>query len=159
MLIIWIKPSEVLQNSSFWIVWWWWALLYINNPWVSVFLSSSPSGRFKESQKCYLWLPGHQKPLPDTEHRALQDNIEGKCWLSKGRWTISQFTSPLYSSATFLLVSPGRGVRLDLARSILQQACAQTDKRVKGRESRVCALSLQRWLFISLLPQSTKGIY
>lgn len=63
----------------------------------------------------------------------------------------------LWSSATFLLGSLGRGVRLDLAQSILQQGCAHTDKLLWGRESLVCVLSLERWLFISRLPDRPKA--
>lgn len=58
----------------------------------------------------------------------------------------------------FFPISPGGCVRLDLAQCILQKGCLCTDKHTEQQESIVCDFSLERWLFISLLPQSSRHL-
>lgn len=55
-------------------------------------------------------------------------------------------------------ISPGGSVRLDLAQCILQKGCLCTDKHTEQQESIVCDFSLERQLFISLLPQSSRHL-
>lgn len=67
--------------------------------------------------------------------------------------------STLWSSLHSPHISPGEGVRLDLAQFILEKRCVWADKHTERQESIVCGFPLERWLFISLLPQSSKDIY
>lgn len=124
----------------------------------SMYQSSSRILKFKESEKLgfpYQDIKNHSKCKVPKAHQGC---VEGKCCHSKGRWNISQSINPLIIS-TFSPISPEGGVRLDLAQSIRQKGCVCTDKHTELRESIVCGFSLERWLFISLLPQSHKDIY
>ena len=55
-------------------------------------------------------------------------------------------------------IPPGGGVRRDLAQCIPQKGCLCPDKHSPQQESTVWDFSLERWLFISLLPQSSRHI-
>lgn len=73
------------------------------------------------------------------KHKTCQNYVEGKCWHSKGRWNASQSINPLIS-ATFSLMSPEGGIRLDLAQSFLEKGCVCTDKPQSSRRALSAAL-------------------